>query len=124
MAKTPKPPPKNKLAELPKGLRRAIEQRKPTADSESLLTDLIDVWGGTRKLALDLHKEFTHAAAGGMTRQRILEMIQRLIVINTTHQIGTPLTPTDMTQDELESVLSKYIKKVSQDAPATGKPTT
>ena len=39
-----------------------------------------------------------------MTRQRILEMIQRLIVTNTTHEIGRVVTPSDMTDEELEAM--------------------
>jgi hypothetical protein len=32
---------------LPIGLSRALNTNKTTADSEALLSDLIDVWGGT-----------------------------------------------------------------------------
>jgi len=105
----------DKPREIPKGLARALAERKPSADSEALLTDLIEVWGGTRKLALDLHAEFQHAAAGGMTRQRILEMIQRLILTNTTHQIGSVMAPSDMSEAELEAVALKYMKQVTSD---------
>lgn len=116
MAKTTK---KTTGPEIPKGLVRALENRKPSADSEALLTDLIDVWGGTRKLALDLHKEFQNAAEGGMTRQRILEMIQRLVVSNTTHNVGSSITPSDMTEAELDAVAMTYLKRVTSDVPST-----
>lgn len=104
-----------KPREIPKGLQRAIATRKASADSEALLTDLIDVWGGTRQLAMDLHAEFTKAAAGGMTRQRILEMIQRLIITNTTHAIGQTQAPSDMTDEELEETALAYARKVAPD---------
>ena len=112
MAKTKE----KKPIEIPKGLRRALAERKASADSEALLTDLIDVWGGTRQLALDLHSEFQHAAVGGMTRQRILEMLQRLIISNTTHQIGQTQAPSDMTDDELDSTAMEYLRRVTSDA--------
>ena len=70
----PKGPDPNR--QLPKGLARAIADRKANADNEALLSDLIEVWGGTRQLALDVHNEFQKAPAGGMTRQRIAEMIK------------------------------------------------
>jgi hypothetical protein len=104
--------------QLPKGLARALADRKTTADSEALLSDLIEVWGGTRQLALDVHNEFQKAPSGGMTRQRIVEMIQRLIVTNTTHEIGKSLKPSDMDDDELEAVALEYMKRVT-DGPAT-----
>ena len=106
-------------ADIPKGLHKALAERKPSADSEALLTDLIEVGGGTRQLALDLHQEFQVAAKGGMTRQRILEMIQRLIVSNTTHAIGQSVTPSDMTDEELEATAMKYVRKVAPDGVAT-----
>jgi hypothetical protein len=60
-----KPKPKLKLKQpiapgmkLPLGLSRALGTNKTTADSEALLSDLIDVWGGTRQLAIDVHGEF------------------------------------------------------------------
>ena len=108
---------KKKPKEIPAGLMRALAERKPSADSEALLNDLIEVWGGTRKLALDLHAEFQHAARGGMTRQRILEMIQRLVVTNTTHAIGQTSTPSDMSQDELDAMALKYVTKVTKNDP-------
>lgn len=109
MAKTKSKP----AREIPKGLQRALATRKASADSEALLLDLIEVWGGTRQLALDLHKEFQNAAAGGMTRQRILEMLQRLVINNTNHQIGSLVSPSDMTDEELEATAMSYMQRVS-----------
>jgi hypothetical protein len=72
--------------EIPEGLVRALAESKASADSEALLTDLIEFWGGTRQLALDLHREFHNAPTGGMTLQRIPEMIEMLVVTNASHQ--------------------------------------
>lgn len=120
MAKRSKPKSEEFAQQLPKGVVRALADRKPSADSEKLLIDLIDVWGGTRQLALDLHKEFQAAGAGSMVRQRILEMIQRLVVTNTTHQIGSPIKPEDLTDGDLEQTALDYVKRLSGD----GTPTT
>lgn len=120
MAKKPKKEAAEKpRREIPAGLQRALATRKASADSEALLTDLIDVWGGTRQLALDLHVEFQSAQKGGMTRQRILEMLQRLIINNTDKQIGSSLAPSDMTDDELDAVAIAYAKRVTGDGTST-----
>lgn len=105
--------------EIPKGLLRALAERKPSADSEALLTDIIEVWGGTRQIAIDLHKEFQKAPPGGMTRQRIIECIQRLILTNTTHEIGKFSKPDDMTDEELEAVAMGYVARVTGNATPT-----
>lgn len=106
-------PKRKKPRELPKGIERALVQRKPSADSEQLLLDIIEVWGGTHKLAMDLHKEFQEAKAGSMVRQRILETIHRLIVNNTNHQIGQTRKPDDMTDDELDETAMSYTKRLT-----------
>lgn len=107
------------LDKMPKGLARVLADRKASADSEALLTDIIEVWGGTRQLALDLHSEFQNSKAGGMGRQRIIEMIQRLIVTNTTHDIGSAKKPSDMTDQEVEETALAYARRVMSDGPAT-----
>lgn len=107
---------------LPQGLARVLADRKASTDSDALLTDLIDIWGGTRQLAIDVHSEFQKAKPGSMTRQRILEMLQRLILTNTTQGIGNTVRPSDMTDEELEATALAYAKRVTSDAPAPAAP--
>jgi hypothetical protein len=95
------------------GITKALTERKAGLDSEALLNDLIDVWGGARQLAVDLHDEFQKAPSGGMVRQRIMEMIQRLILTNTTHEIGRVAKPSDMTKEELEAKAMQYVRRLS-----------
>jgi hypothetical protein len=99
---------------LPKGLTKALSEKKAGLDSEALLNDLVDIWGGPRQLAVDIHQEFQGAPSGGMVRQRIMEMIQRLILTNTTHEIGRIAKPSDMTKEELESMAMRYVRRVTQ----------
>lgn len=47
MAKTKKT---DKAREIPKGLQRALAERKALTDSEALVLDLSDAWVGTRRL--------------------------------------------------------------------------
>jgi hypothetical protein len=53
-----------------KELARALADRKANADSEALLSDLIEVWGGTRQLALDVHNEFRPVSSIGTENRR------------------------------------------------------
>jgi hypothetical protein len=72
----------------------------PTVDSGQLAKDLIEAWGGPRKFAEDIHREFLDGTR--QSRQRILEMAQRLIVVNTTHAVVQPESPGDMAEEDLE----------------------
>ena len=104
---------KSPASELPPGMLRALSSRKQSADSDSLLTDLVEIWGGTRQLAKDLYSEFQRAQAGGQTRQKILDMIARLIQNNTNHNIGKSVQPSDLTDEELQAVALEYARRVS-----------
>ena len=48
----------NAIPELPSAVWTAVQDRKPSTDSDALLAGLIEVWGGTRKLTLDLNAKF------------------------------------------------------------------
>lgn len=99
-------------AALPRALAMALQDRKVSADAGTMLGDLIEVWGGTRQLACDIHAEFQRAPKGGMTRQRILEMFQRLIMHTSDRDMANTARPADMTQEELDAVALVYAKRV------------
>jgi hypothetical protein len=102
---------------MPEGLGKALTSSKRNADSDQLLKDLIEVWGGTRQLAFDLFNEFQNAPMGGMSRQRILEMVQRLIINNTNHDIGKIDKPSDMSDEDLDRIALEYMGKVTNANP-------
>ena len=121
MPRTPTKPKKravNAQPELPAAVAKVLAGQKVTTDSGALLSSLIERWGGTDRLAADIHGEFQGGTKGGMTRQRILEMMTRLILTNTTHDIGKARVPSDMGDEELESVALKYLGRMSGDATA------
>jgi hypothetical protein len=107
-----------KAPELPKAVAKVLADQKANADSAALLNDLIEVWGGTKRLALDIYGEYQKAAPGGMTRQRILEMLQRLVITNTTHEITRVRSPSDMDDQELELVAMTYMRRLTAHEPA------
>ncbi len=61
---------------------RVIEQLAesiPGFDRAGLLSGIIDSFGGLRKFAGAIVTEYQHAAPGSMVRQRILDMICRML---------------------------------------------
>jgi hypothetical protein len=90
----------------------------PGVDSGQLAKDLIEVWGGPRKLAEDIHREFMDGTR--QSRQRILEMIQRLIVTNTTHAVVQSESPADMDQGDLEREALELMRKGTNAGGSTG----
>lgn len=101
---------------LPEGLARALVDRPSGMDSRELLNELTRCWGGTGKLALDIRQEFKNSPPGGMVRQRILEMLQRLIINNTEHELTNVVRPSEMSNEDLERTLKKYIDRMAPDA--------
>jgi hypothetical protein len=106
---------------LPKALALALEDRKASVDAGTMLGDLIEVWGGPRQLAVDIYSEFQRAAKGGMTRQRILEMFQRLIMHTSDRDLANVARPADMTDEELDSIAMSYANRVINDNAGTKK---
>lgn len=113
----PKKPKVRKVVVMPEAVKEVLRAAPPGVDSGELLNELLRAWGGAAQLAKDLKSEFTSAVAGGMTRQRILEMIQRLIVVNTQHDLANVVRPTDMTQAELEAAARHYYLKIAANEP-------
>ncbi len=69
----------------------------PGFDRAGLLSSLLEVWGGQDKLAASLYVEFQHASPGSMVRQRILELICRMI---SQHSDSEPPIAVDQLDDE------------------------
>lgn len=104
------PEPKSVTTEV----RRAIGTNLEGIDSRQFLLDLMDEWGGTKALARDLMLEFKNAKPGGMTRQSILEMIQRLIVYTTNANLSSSSDPAELDDEDLQAIVSKLVAKVAK----------
>lgn len=59
------------VAELSRGV--------PGFDRAGLLASLIQAWGGLDQVAQSLYSEFNKAAPGSMIRQRILDLVCRML---------------------------------------------
>ncbi len=81
-------------------------------DSGQLLKDILERWGGTEKFARDVIGEFQGAKQNSLVRQKLMEMITKLVVTNTVHQITRTERPEDLETDEIEERLQALIRRV------------
>jgi hypothetical protein len=95
----------NKVTDLLKDTYRAV-------DSGQLLKDLLERWGGTQQFARDVVGEFNASKKNGMVRQKLMEMITKLVVTNTVHQITKSERPEDLDTEEIEARLQALIGRV------------
>lgn len=91
---------------------RALMQSKGTIDQEVFLSDLIEVFGGSRRLAHAMHDEFQKASPGGLARQKLLQTIQHLIISTTQMNLTKVVNPSDLTDEDLEELVGDYIEKI------------
>ncbi len=98
---------------ISRSVRRSVAIAGPGVDSEQLLGDIISEWGGTGNLAKDIKTAFDAAPEGSMIKQRFLEMVQRLIITNTMHDMTQTSEPSEMTDEELDEVATHYIGKIA-----------
>lgn len=90
-----------------------------TTDSAVLLRDLVDIWGGPRSFAEEIYREFKAAKPGSNERQRYIDLIARIALTNTTHEIGKRLNPQDLSDADLERVVKKYLQKMNSESSST-----
>lgn len=114
MPRAPKPAPPDSTA-----VKKAIAKTGGGVDSGMLLNSLIQCWGGPQAFARDIFAEFQSGKQGGMTRQKILEMVSRLTIVVTNQQIAKPRKPEDMSDEELVAVAASILERIGHErAPA------
>ena len=82
-------------------IKRALVASGGGVDSEELLREVLEEWGGARSLAQDMKASHDSAPPGSMIRQRYMEMIQRLIINNTKEDMASVIEPSELSDDEL-----------------------
>jgi hypothetical protein len=95
------------------GIKSLLSQRRLGNDANQLLNDIMDRWGGPKSFAESLYREFLAANEGSLIRQNILEMIQKLVVNNTNHNITRIVDPSDLDDEEIEGELNVFISRAS-----------
>ena len=93
---------------------KLLAKRKGSGvDTGALLNALIEQWGGVHRFASDIFAEYQQGKPGGMTRQKILEMVARLVTVVTNQQIARPRGAGDMSDDELTEAIEAMIGSLS-----------
>jgi hypothetical protein len=77
-----------------------------------LLASLIEAWGGQDLLAACLYTEFKSAQPGSMVRQRILELICRMISQHSDAEPPVPLD--DLDDDALRSAIVNLTRPLAE----------
>jgi hypothetical protein len=85
---------------------------KPAADAAEFLAAIMDEVGGPRALARIFAQQLRDPDAGAQTKQRLLDTIQRLIIMCTQHDLAKAIEPSEMTDGDLERVATRLLAKV------------
>lgn len=105
-------------------IRRALAVSGGGVDSEELLREVLDEWGGAKALAQDMKASHDSAPPGSMIRQRYMEMIQRLIINNTKEDIASVIEPSELSDDELFQLARTLVGRMADgDDGGAGTPT-
>lgn len=112
---------KVKFDELPSQIQKAIVLDSNQIDQETLLSAIVDKFGGPNEIAATVYREYHDGQPGGITRQRIIEMITRLVINVSENNANLVKRPTDMTDQELKDVAGKLCMAAMESANAKGK---
>ncbi len=97
---------------IDRSIRNAIKFSEQSADSNELLSEILKVWGGPEKLAVDIKRAFDAAPDGSMIRQRYMEMIQRLVINNTKEEISNDIDPSEMSDEDLFEAANQLMLRI------------
>ena len=75
----------------------------PGFDRAGLLASIIESFGGQERLGAAIVTEYQHAATGSMVRQRILDMICRMISQHSNAELVRPVE--EMSTDEIHAAI-------------------
>lgn len=85
---------------------------KGSIDQTVFLQDLMEVFGGSRKLAIAMFDEYQNAPAGGLARQKLLQTIQHLIISTTQMNMTKVVNPSDLSDQDIKDMLGDYFGEI------------
>lgn len=112
-------PPRRSTEDVAKLL---LSDSKPSADAEGLLRAFMDEIGGERELARIFARQLRDPEISAQTKQRLLDTIQRLVIMCTQHNLSKEVEPSEMTNEDLERVTLSLLSKVQHGRPAGASP--
>jgi hypothetical protein len=92
-------------------LEKLLTHRRLGHDANQLLVDIMERWGGTKQFADDLYNVYKDPDTSPYGRQNILEMIQKLVVNNTNHNITKVADPAGLDDEDLQGALDAMLKR-------------
>ena len=107
--------------QMPAKVQSLILDDSNAIDQETLLKEIISGFGGAKEIANTMVKEFKDAAPGGITRQRIMELITRLVVNVSESNSMLVKRASDMTDQELKDVAVRMFAQALEAKDAKGK---
>jgi hypothetical protein len=103
------------MAVLPKHINSqsliAAIRGKPKVDLDIFLGEVMDVFGGARMLALEMHRTYKDPGATPHTRHKIMETIQRLIHASTVTSQASKVKVSDLCDEDLNDVLKDLLEE-------------
>lgn len=105
-----------------KAIRDTLTTRRLGNDSNELLVQVMEKWGGPAEFARSMWVEFEAAKPGSLIRQNILEMIQKLVVNNTNHNITKIVNPADLDDEDIDRELDSMLARAAEHANAKATP--
>lgn len=105
-----------------KAIRDTLLTRRLGNDSNELLVQIMERWGGPAEFARSMWVEFDAAKPGSLIRQNILEMIQKLVVNNTNHNITKQVNPADLDDEDIDRELDAMLARATEHANAQSTP--
>ncbi len=119
MPRNPTKPARTRKDIDPQAVAKLLAKSKGSGvDTGALLNALIEQWGGVHRFAADIFAEYQNGKSGGMSRQKILEMVSRLITVVTNQQIARPRGAADMSDDELRETIEEMVMRMADDGTA------
>lgn len=81
-------------------------------DCGTFLEAVIDHFGGLKRLAHDFVTEYQNAKVGSMQRQRMMELISRLMIYETSRRAANPTPVGQMDDEDLDLVIQGYLARM------------
>ena len=98
-------------SELAASIRSLIDS-KNTIDTGTLLSSIVENFGGTDVLAKEMVGEYKIGKPGGLPRQKFMQMFQALVISATNASQTKIVRPAEMSDEDLEDLSNEYIGMV------------
>jgi hypothetical protein len=96
-------------------IQRALSAGQGGVDSGLLLQSILTNWGSIDAFGRDIYSEYQAAKPGSFVRQKILDLMTRLVIKVTDQEIAKPRKPEDMSDAELMAQARALLERASHE---------